>query len=154
MQHTISGCMFSWFLDISFTQPFGMWCREVLVASNATHFLDCWISECFAVWNALPRQGCPCRYCVITICVGRISSQGTWFLVDEGTVLELELHMSFTTCHDIVMVEGTTWVLGLWRCLQCLNISSIFWTYSVDERRIYMKVSFFQLFSYLFRYTV
>ena len=61
--------------------------------------------------------------------------------------------MSFTTCHGIVRLQGGMWVLGLWGCLQCLNISSIIWTYRVDEWKIYTTMRFLEWFSYLFQYT-
>ena len=60
--------------------------------------------------------------------------------------------MSFHTCHDIVRLQGGTWVLRLWGCLQCLNISSIIWTYRVYEWRMYTTMSFLEWFSYLFQY--
>ena len=60
--------------------------------------------------------------------------------------------MSFHTYHDIVRLQGGTWVLGLWGCLQCLNISSIIWTYRVDEWRMPTTMSFLERFSYLFQY--
>lgn len=88
-------------------------------------FLGLMDHDSLPVCIALPRQGCAFRYRVISIRVGGVCLTGTRFVVDEGTVLELQLHMSFTTCRDIVRVQGATWVLGLLGCLKCLSISSI-----------------------------
>ena len=54
-------------------------------------------------------------------------------MVDEGTIIESGLPMSFTPCHDAVSVQGGMWVLGIWGSLQCLNIPTIIWIYCLDK---------------------
>ena len=100
----------------------------------------------------LERCSC-CRPCIINIYLGQVGLLRNIICGWLGAVLVLDLHMSLATCHDIMRVQGATWILGLWGCFQCLNICNIIWAYRLDKRRIYKTVSFFQWFSYLFRYT-
>ena len=74
-------------------------------------------------------------------------------MVDEGTILELALPMFFTTCHDVVSVQGGMWVLGLCGSLQCLNIPTNIWIYSLVCGRICTTMRFLEWCSYLFQYT-
>ena len=153
MQLTISGSIFSWGLDISCMQS--LVCsagKSSLLLIQPSSWADGSVTALLCAMPCLDR-GCPCRSHVISICLGRIRLTRTWFVIDDGAVLVLEIHMSLATCHDIMRVQGATWILGLWGCFQCLNICNIIWAYRLDKRRIYKTVSFFQWFSYLFRYT-